>query len=54
LAVSFALALRTALGARDVNFDHWGALVRAIWRRFRREPRSFLLPPRAAATNGQG
>ena len=54
LAVSFALALRTALGARDVNFDHWRALVRAIWRRFRREPRSFLLPPRAAATNGQG
>ena len=54
LAVSFALALRTALGARDVHFDHWGALVRAIWRRFRREPRSFLLPPRAAATNGQG
>lgn len=54
LAVSFALALRTALGARDIHFDHWGALLSAIWRRFRREPRSFLLPPRAAATTGQG
>ncbi|WP_153145402.1 site-specific recombinase [Dechloromonas sp. H13] len=45
LAVSFALALRTALGARGIRFEHWGALLRAIWRRFRREPRSFLLPP---------
>ena len=48
LAVSFALALRTALGARDVHFDHWGALLRAIWHRFRHQPRSFLLPPRDA------
>jgi len=54
LAVSFALALRTALGARDVHFDHWGALVRAIWRCFRRDPRSFLLPPRAEAPGGNG
>jgi site-specific recombinase len=54
LAVSFALALRTALRARGIRFEHWGALLNAIWRRFRHEPRSFLLPPRAVATNGQG
>jgi site-specific recombinase len=49
LAVSFALALRTALGARNIQFGHWGPLVRAIWRRFRQQPRSFLLPPRQPA-----
>ena len=49
LAVSFALALRTALGARRIQFVHWGPLLRAIWRRFRQQPRSFLLPPRPAA-----
>jgi len=46
LAVSFALALRTALGARRVQFEHWTPLLRAVWRRFRQQPRSFLLPPR--------
>ncbi|MDR2186476.1 MAG: site-specific recombinase [Azonexus sp.] len=46
LAVSFSLALRTALGARRIRFTHWGALARAIGRRFRAEPRSFLLPRR--------
>lgn len=46
LAVSFALALRTALGARRVHFEHWGPLLRAIWWRFYQHPRSFLLPPR--------
>ncbi len=54
LVVSFALALRTALGARGIRFEHWGALLNAIWRRFLSEPRSFLLPPRAAATGGEG
>ena len=49
LAVSFALALRTALGARGVRFEHWGALLSAIWRRFRQAPRSFLLPPKEAS-----
>ncbi|HSG23283.1 MAG TPA: hypothetical protein VLA64_10055, partial [Azonexus sp.] len=49
LTVSFALALRTALGARRIHFDHWGPLVSAIWRRFRKQPRSFLLPPRQPA-----
>ena len=46
LAVSFALALRTALRARRVEFEHWMPLLGAIWRRFRQHPRSFLLPPR--------
>lgn len=46
LAVSFALALRTALRARRVEFEHWMPLLRAIWRRFRQQPRSFLLPLR--------
>ncbi|MDD2744151.1 MAG: site-specific recombinase [Rhodocyclaceae bacterium] len=45
LAVSFALALRTALGARQINFTHWMPLLGAIWRRFRYLPSSFLLPP---------
>ena len=54
LAVSFALALRTALGARGVRFEHWGALLKAIWARFRSAPRSFVLPPRGAAADGHG
>ena len=54
LAVSFALALRTALGARGVRFEHWGALLKAIWKRFRSAPRSFVLPPRGAANDGHG
>ena len=54
LGVSFALALRTALGARGVRFEHWGALLKAIWARFRSAPRSFVLPPRGAATDGHG
>ena len=51
LAVSFALALRTALGARRIVFAHWGPLLSAIWQRFRAQPRSFLLPPRPPAEN---
>lgn len=50
LVVSFSLALRTALGARRIRFTHWGALARAIGRRFRAEPRSFLLPRRLPTT----
>ena len=45
LAISFALALRTALGARRVDFIHWAPLLSATWRRFRYQPGSFLLPP---------
>jgi site-specific recombinase len=52
LAVSFTLALRTALGARRIQFEHWGPLLRAISRRFRRQPRSFLLPPKRLAGDG--
>jgi len=54
LAVSFALALRTALGARGVRFGHWGALLRAIWQRFNNDPRSFLLPPKPVAEETRG
>ncbi len=52
LGVSFVLALRTALGARGIRFEHWGALLAALWQRFRRTPRDFLLPPRAPAAGG--
>ena len=45
LTVSFALALRTALGARRVEFEHWTPLLSATWRRFRYQPSTFLLPP---------
>ncbi|NJD24828.1 MAG: hypothetical protein FIB06_05425 [Betaproteobacteria bacterium] len=48
LVVSFALALRTALGARGIRFEHWLPLLRAIGRRFRAQPGSFLAPPREA------
>ncbi len=44
LAVSFALALRTALWARDVRFGHGWPIVRAIARRLWRQPRSFVMP----------
>ena len=46
LTVSFALALRTAMRARGIRFEHWGALFQAIWQRLRQQPRSFVLPPR--------
>lgn len=49
LAVSFALALRTAMRARGIHFEHWGPLLRALWNRVNHHPRSFLLPPRQAA-----
>ena len=54
LAVSFALALRTALNARGMRFEHWGDLLAAIWRRFRQAPRSFLLPPRRLSDDAPG
>ncbi len=46
LGVSFALALRTAMGARHIEFTHKGPLLKALWRRFCQQPRSFLMPPR--------
>ena len=54
LAVSFSLALRTALGARRIQFEHWGPLLRAIGRRFRQAPRSFLMPPHDAPEGSHG
>ncbi|HXE38160.1 MAG TPA: preprotein translocase subunit TatB [Azonexus sp.] len=54
LTVSFTLALRTALKARNIQFEHWGPLLGAIGRRLRRQPRSFLLPPRPAAGDNGG
>ncbi|MDP3540319.1 MAG: preprotein translocase subunit TatB [Azonexus sp.] len=53
LAVSFALALRTALGARRIQFEHWGPLFSAILKRFRQQPRSFLLPPRVSSERAE-
>lgn len=52
LGVSFALALRTAMGARRIAFAHWGPLLAALGRRFRQRPRSFLLPPEDSRGNG--
>lgn len=49
LGVSFALALRTAMGARRIEFAHWSTLLRALGRRFRQQPGSFLLPPAASS-----
>lgn len=46
LAVSFALALRTALRARQAGNPPWGALLSALGRRLKTQPRDFLLPPR--------
>lgn len=51
LAVSFALALRTAMRARGILFEHWGPLLRVLWRRVNHQPRSFLLPPRQATAD---
>ena len=46
LAVSFALALRTALRARRADTPPWGTLLRALGRRLKSQPRDFFLPPR--------
>jgi len=52
LGVSFALALRTAMGARRIAFAHLGPLLATLGRRFRQQPRSFLLPPEEPRENG--
>ena len=51
LAVSFALALHTAMRARGIQFEHWGPLLRVLWNRLNHQPRSFLLPPRQAPSS---
>jgi site-specific recombinase len=45
--VSFSLALAVALRARDVPVSEVLRLVRLMGARLLREPRAFLLPPRA-------
>ncbi|SMB29465.1 putative site-specific recombinase [Sterolibacterium denitrificans] len=49
LLVSFALALRTAMRARGIQFNHGGPLAEALWQRLRQDPRCFVLPPRPLA-----
>lgn len=48
LAVSFTLALRTAFRARRLQFSGARVLLRAVWRRFREAPGSFLVPPKSS------
>lgn len=48
LAVSFSLALWVAMRSRDVRFTRSGELIALLAQRFRREPRSFFLPPRGS------
>src|SRR5574343_1724160 len=49
LAVSFGLALRMAMRARGIQFEHGGLLLKALWHRLKLQPRSFVLPPRPVA-----
>lgn len=49
LTVSFTLAFRVALRSRGVRLQDRRRIGAALWRRLRREPLSFLLPPRTAA-----
>jgi site-specific recombinase len=48
LAVSFVLAFRVALRARNVQFSQRADIYRAIARRLREAPLSFLRPPAAS------
>ena len=48
LGVSFALALRTALGARGADAVPTGRLLLLLWRRLLSDPRSFVVPARTA------
>jgi len=43
--VSFLLALRTAIGARDVDRVGRRGLRRLLWRAFRENPWHFIGPP---------
>ncbi len=45
LSVSFVLALWMALRARDISFTQKAALLRTLWQRLKREPRSFIAAP---------
>ena len=46
VGVSFVLALRLAIRSRGVRVKDRARLQAALWRRLRRHPLSFLLPPR--------
>jgi site-specific recombinase len=50
VGVSFALALRVAVRARGVRLKDRARLRAAIWQRLRRQPLSFVLPPRESAS----
>ncbi|CAD5374990.1 Recombinase [Rubrivivax sp. A210] len=49
LTVSFWLAFRVALRSRGVRLHDRDRITAALWRRLRREPGSFLRPPREAS-----
>lgn len=49
VGVSFGLALLVAMRSRNVRVKDRARLRAAIWRRVRRQPLSFLLPPRSAS-----
>jgi site-specific recombinase len=53
LLVSFSLALWVGLKARGVSFEQRRALASALLLRLVRQPRDFILPPRAAPSHGE-
>jgi site-specific recombinase len=52
VGVSFGLALRLALQAREVQAPQRDALRRALWRRLRERPLSFVYPTEAPGAGG--
>jgi len=51
VGVSFFLALRVAIRSRSVRVHDQARLLAAVWRRVRRQPLSFLLPPRSPGSS---
>lgn len=54
VAVSFILALRVAVRSREVRVTDRARLRKAVWRRLRTQPLSFLLPPREPRSSPAG
>ncbi|HNN45611.1 MAG TPA: preprotein translocase subunit TatB, partial [Azospira sp.] len=54
LSVSFVLALWMALRARDISFTQKAALLRTLWQRLKRDPRSFVAAPAASQEGSAG
>ena len=54
VGVSFVLALRVAVRSREVRVNDRARLRKAVWRRLRTQPLSFLFPPREAASAADG